>query len=91
MIQVATPSRIYERPNSVYVADFIGDVNIINGQPSLQARQISIVWDAEHAPIIAPSDASFGTDDTMCILPSARKSGDFSGKARQASENSYPR
>ena len=31
IIQVATPDRIYEAPNSVYVADFIGDVNIIEG------------------------------------------------------------
>ncbi len=31
IIQVATPDRIYEAPNSVYVADFIGDVNILDG------------------------------------------------------------
>ena len=31
-MQVATPDRIYENPNSVYVADFIGDVNIIEGR-----------------------------------------------------------
>jgi putrescine transport system ATP-binding protein len=27
IVQVDTPDRIYEAPNSVYVADFIGDVN----------------------------------------------------------------
>ncbi|MFK7834748.1 MAG: ABC transporter ATP-binding protein [Sulfitobacter sp.] len=31
VMQVATPANIYEYPNSVYVADFIGDVNIIEG------------------------------------------------------------
>ena len=31
LIQVDTPDRIYENPNSLYVADFIGDVNIIEG------------------------------------------------------------
>ena len=31
IIQVATPDKIYEAPNSVYVADFIGDVNILEG------------------------------------------------------------
>ena len=31
IIQVATPAGIYETPNSVYVADFIGDVNLIEG------------------------------------------------------------
>ncbi|AML52184.1 ABC transporter ATP-binding protein [Falsihalocynthiibacter arcticus] len=31
LVQVDTPARVYESPNSVYVADFIGDVNIIEG------------------------------------------------------------
>ncbi|MGZ5880206.1 MAG: ABC transporter ATP-binding protein [Xanthobacteraceae bacterium] len=31
LIQVATPTEIYERPNSRWVADFIGDVNLIEG------------------------------------------------------------
>ncbi|MBN9021455.1 MAG: ABC transporter ATP-binding protein [Rhizobiales bacterium] len=32
IIQVATPAEIYEQPNSRYVADFIGDVNLIEGR-----------------------------------------------------------
>ncbi|KUF10126.1 ABC transporter ATP-binding protein [Pseudoponticoccus marisrubri] len=31
IVQVATPDVIYEAPTSVYVADFIGDVNLIRG------------------------------------------------------------
>jgi putrescine transport system ATP-binding protein len=31
VIQVATPAEIYEAPNSRFVADFIGDVNIFDG------------------------------------------------------------
>ena len=31
LVQVDTPADIYEQPNSVYVADFIGDVNILEG------------------------------------------------------------
>jgi putrescine transport system ATP-binding protein len=31
LIQVATPPEIYEQPNSRWVADFIGDVNLIEG------------------------------------------------------------
>jgi ABC-type Fe3+/spermidine/putrescine transport system ATPase subunit len=31
IVQVATPDEIYESPNSIYVADFIGDVNLIEG------------------------------------------------------------
>ncbi|MCP8896851.1 ABC transporter ATP-binding protein [Shinella daejeonensis] len=32
VIQVATPAEIYEAPNSRFVADFIGDVNILEGK-----------------------------------------------------------
>jgi putrescine transport system ATP-binding protein len=32
LIQVATPSEIYEQPNSRWVADFVGDVNLIEGR-----------------------------------------------------------
>ena len=32
LAQVATPSEIYEQPNSRWVADFIGDVNLIEGR-----------------------------------------------------------
>ncbi|MEX1660143.1 ABC transporter ATP-binding protein [uncultured Thioclava sp.] len=35
IMQIATPADIYEQPNSVYVADFIGDVNIIEGNASV--------------------------------------------------------
>ena len=88
MVQVATPSQIYESPNSIYTADFIGDVNIISGTAKPESRQISIVWDAEHAPIIAPSDASFGTDDTIHFAIRPEKVG-ISAEKPAASENSY--
>ncbi len=88
MVQVATPSQIYEAPNAIYTADFLGDVNIISGTAKLESRQISIVWDAEHAPIIAPLDASFGPDDTIHFAIRPEKVG-ISAEKPAASENSY--
>jgi putrescine transport system ATP-binding protein len=32
IIQVATPSEIYEQPSTRYVADFIGDINLLEGK-----------------------------------------------------------
>ena len=49
VIQVATPSNIYEAPNSVYVADFIGDVNIIEGAAKRVGDGYDITW-AEGVP-----------------------------------------
>ena len=65
VIQVDTPDRIYETPNSVYVADFIGDVNLIEGNARpLEEGQVAIAW-AEGQPEI------IGTPATP-IAPGAR-------------------
>ena len=52
IVQVDTPDRIYETPNSVYVADFIGDVNLIEGNAHPRgSTEVSIAW-AEGQPEI---------------------------------------
>ena len=56
VIQVATPDRIYETPNSVYVADFIGDVNIIKGTASPAGKEMfHLKWKDTLAPLNAAS------------------------------------
>ncbi|NIY72170.1 ABC transporter ATP-binding protein [Marivivens donghaensis] len=56
LIQVDTPSGIYEEPNSVYVADFIGDVNIIEGNAKVVDGGIEIHYAEGAAPIHAKTD-----------------------------------
>lgn len=61
LAQVATPDQIYEAPNSTYVADFIGDVNLIEGtvdvqDPALPDGAMSIRWSPTEPPIIAVTD-----------------------------------
>ncbi|GGE48364.1 ABC transporter ATP-binding protein [Actibacterium pelagium] len=52
LVQVDTPDRIYEAPNSVYVADFIGDVNIIEGGVSnVSGEAAELSW-SEGKPAI---------------------------------------
>ncbi|OHV75789.1 ABC transporter ATP-binding protein [Rhizobium sp. LCM 4573] len=48
IVQVATPAEIYEAPNSRYVADFIGDINILEGT----------VVSTENAPGVVRLDSS---------------------------------
>jgi putrescine transport system ATP-binding protein len=62
LVQVATPAEIYEQPNSRYVAEFVGDVNIIEatvdrvmpGEVSLKADRLAcelrVVRQAEVKP-----------------------------------------
>jgi putrescine transport system ATP-binding protein len=62
LIQVATPSEIYEQPNSRWVADFIGDVNLIEGRV------------VETAPAVTTIASAFGT--LRAAATSAAKPGD---------------
>jgi putrescine transport system ATP-binding protein len=55
IMQVASPLEIYERPNSCFVADFIGDVNLFEGGLSSVAPQGVVIESA--AGRLAASDA----------------------------------
>jgi len=72
LVQVDTPARIYENPNSVYVADFIGDVNIIEGNAANKGDGlVEINW-AEGQPAIhgtATNAVQDGTRVTFAIRP----------------------
>jgi putrescine transport system ATP-binding protein len=65
---VATPDRIYETPNSVYVADFIGDVNILRGTARPSGDGMYDIVQSEGAPaLVAKSERAFAEDQT-CFL-----------------------
>ena len=71
LVQVDTPDVIYETPNSVYVADFIGDVNIIEGTAETKGESVSLTW-AEGQPALVGSanqPISKGASAAMAIRP----------------------
>ena len=57
IVQVDTPARIYESPNSVYVADFIGDVNIIEGTAgaSSDGPTLAVHWAEGQQALTGPA------------------------------------
>lgn len=68
IIQVATPDRIYETPNSVYVADFIGEVNIIDGTASPNGPDsYAVTWQEGQAPLNVASATGF-SEGQKCHL-----------------------
>ena len=67
IVQVATPAVIYEQPNSVYVADFIGDVNIIEGAANPSADGYDITW-AEGQPILHVKTEKTFAPGQKCFL-----------------------
>ena len=66
LMQVSTPDRIYETPASVYVADFIGDVNLIQGRTkSVGKNSYAVQWAEGQTPLAARADVPF-SDDQAC-------------------------
>ena len=67
LIQVATPSEIYEQPNSRWVADFIGDVNLIEGRVLEVAAGGTTVASAVAGQLRATSSAQANPGDTVWV------------------------
>jgi putrescine transport system ATP-binding protein len=63
LVQVGPPVEIYERPNSRYVADFIGEVNIVEG------RLVSTT--PERAVIATEAGARLATTPGIDLAPGA--------------------
>ncbi|MBK5932757.1 putrescine transport system ATP-binding protein [Rhodovulum imhoffii] len=72
LVQVDTPDRIYEAPNSVYVADFVGDIDIIRGHVAAVDGDIAeIVWAEGKPPLrgTAAPGLSAGGPGALAIRP----------------------
>jgi putrescine transport system ATP-binding protein len=71
IIQVATPSEIYEQPASRWVADFIGDVNLLEGHVDMVEHGHAIIEgkDGEHLRLTAQADVWPGLDVWIALRP----------------------
>src|SRR5690606_6510034 len=71
-VQVETPGDIYEEPNSRYVANFIGDVNLIPGTvASIADGKVELDWGGGKARFKAkaPADISTGQIVWLSLRP----------------------
>lgn len=72
IVQVATPAEVYEEPNSRYVADFIGDINIVEGRVTACENGIVRLATGEAArpiEVAQPLDAAVGDTAWFAIRP----------------------
>jgi len=65
IVQVATPDSIYEAPNSTYVADFIGDVNMITGTVRAEGEQLQMTWAEGQPEIVGETSKTFAKDQSV--------------------------
>lgn len=75
VVQVATPAEIYEAPNSRYVADFIGDINIFDANVVANASDIGkpglVTLDCEGLKVSVEQEcaAAAGSQVAFAIRP----------------------
>ena len=71
VMQVATPAEVYEAPASRFVADFVGNVNILEGTVSERSGDTATITGASGAQIRVQNagDAVAGNDVAFAIRP----------------------
>ncbi len=72
LIQVAPPSEIYEQPNSRYVADFIGDINLVEGTvTAVEGTTIRMEAATPKVSLVTDDDAatSVGATAWLAVRP----------------------
>ncbi|MDH4440498.1 MAG: ABC transporter ATP-binding protein [Rhizobium sp.] len=70
LVQVATPAEIYEAPNSRYVADFIGDINILEGKVSSKESNASgelVKVDCDGVTIVVDQTCAANAGDSVAF------------------------
>jgi putative spermidine/putrescine transport system ATP-binding protein len=68
--QIGSPEAVYNRPTSRFVAEFIGSLNLVQGQRDAQSGTI-LRFDGGEVPLAGGSDAGRGQSATVAIRPQA--------------------
>ncbi len=68
--QVATPAEIYESPNSRYVADFIGEANLLEGRvKSFEDGNVQVGWGGETMRCRHAGELDRGVEVCLALRP----------------------
>ena len=70
LVQVAPPRQLYEAPNSRWIAGFVGDINLIEGQVAArQAGHFTIATDSAGTIVASHAPASDTSNVCAAIRP----------------------
>lgn len=68
LVQISTPSELYEQPNCRYVAEFIGNINLIEGKASPTGNNGTIrIDDTGLAPIEVQTPKTVTAGQKVCL------------------------
>jgi len=71
LVQTGTPAEIYERPNSRFVADFVGTANLFEGEVMAGFNALSLAIPGVAAPVPLPDrmELSTGSRAALALRP----------------------
>jgi spermidine/putrescine transport system ATP-binding protein len=79
--QIGTAEEIYERPKTRFVADFIGDINFMDGKVStIEGKKLTVESDGLSLKAVTESVVQAGSFVTLCIRPERILMGDDTRK-----------
>ena len=84
--QIGTPAQLYQRPNSIFVADFIGQTNLIPGQVFSQTDTTANIDTAAGEITVAKGQPSLPKNVTVSIRPEKIR---VAGAAASAGQSHY--
>jgi len=89
VLQIGSPTEIYERPNCRFVADFIGDTNFLEGVVDGQEGNIVTVLVDTSLPVAVEAEGTFarGTRVTVAVRPEKIR---LLPNPVRGSQNSFP-
>ena len=68
--QIGTPEEIYQQPADLFVADFVGTVNVLAGQVTPGAGEVAQVWlEGLGVPLAVPGGSGRSGDVRLAIRP----------------------
>jgi putrescine transport system ATP-binding protein len=65
--QVATPRQLYEAPNSRWIAEFVGDINVIEGEIESRSEHRWIIATRDAGTIVAAAPRQAGEQAAICV------------------------
>jgi len=65
--QVATPRQLYEAPNSRWIAEFVGDVNIFEGQVESREAHRLVIATRDAGTVVAAEPRQPVTKTLICV------------------------
>ncbi|MFB9576906.1 ABC transporter ATP-binding protein [Streptomyces yanii] len=68
LIQVGTPEELYHQPRNRFVAEFVGDANVVAGRVRALGSQVAYVETGDGRTLEVPTDRTWAKDTAVALI-----------------------